>query len=264
LINEKYPEFYLSQTAVKDLEDDQTCPSRWRAQWLLKQIPFASNEHMDKGSYFEYLALGGGATAQAVTDLPRLGNGSKSAEHKRIEQQMERFKRMFDPTAKEFRGLMIIDRQVEIKDNKNRRKGTIDFVTKDLETDEIWINDLKLTADATSTRSKYGWGHSWDKLDMLQMVHYQDLYAGKHGPARAALWVFDYSTQMRVKIGEIKISDKAKQEKDIRFDSAIEVIDMYEDRGWSTIPSEEECKGCPLKCADRWTPPAIEIFTVNV
>jgi hypothetical protein len=264
---EAYPDFYLTQTSTKDLEAESTCPTRWKGQWLDKVISFPSNEDMDKGKYFEWLCLGGGAiSGEDVTDLPRTSFGKKTADQLRIEQQAERFKRMFIPGDSEFCGQEIIDTQVELRDDKNKHKGTLDFVTKDVTTHQIWVNDLKLTSDVTSTRSKYGWGNPWDQMDMLQMVHYRDLYANHLGTPhlKTALWVFDYTKYMRCKIGEIKISEKAKHAKDIRMSSAFEVIDLYEKNGWATVASEEECRRCPLSCVDRWKSPPVERFTINI
>lgn len=267
MIKETYPDFYLTQTSTKDLENDETCPSRWKGLWLDKVIQFPSNENMDKGKYFEWMCLGGGAiTGEDVTDLPRTSYGKKTIDQIRIEQQAERFKRLFDPKDPEFQGFEIIETQVELFDNNRKRKGTIDFVTRHIETDTIWKNDLKLTNDATSTRTKYGWGHPWDQLDMLQMTHYHDLYEENRNitDTKTALWVFDYSPAMRVKVGEIRISKKARELKNIRMDSVFEVLDLYEANGWTTLPSESECRSCPLNCADRWKAPPIEKMIINI
>jgi len=261
---EEYKDFYLSQTAVKDLEKDTTCPDRWRAQWLTKELHFPSNEDMDKGKYFEWRAIGAGAiSGEDVTDLPRTGAGKKTADHIRIDEQVERFKNLFDPNHPEFQGFEIINTQVEMK--VGNRKGTIDFVTTHLETKETWINDLKLTRDATSTRSEYGWGHDWKDLDLMQMVHYRDLYSEtfKIVP-RVALWVFDYSPMKIIKIGELLISQKAVDKKNLRFESAAEVIELYNKNGWVKLPSEKECKDCKLNCEFRKKPDPIEKLIVSI
>lgn len=257
-------EFYFTQTALKDLEKDSTCPDRWRALWLTKEIEFPSNEDMDKGKYFEWICLGGGAvTGQDVTDLPRLLTGKKSLDQIRIEEQAARFKDLFNPAHIDFQGFEIIDAQVEMR--VDGRKGTIDFVTREVATGEVWINDLKLTRDATSTRSEYGWGHDWADLDLLQMVHYRDLYHKSFDILpRAALWVFDYSPNKNVKFGEVVVSEKARQKKDFRFETAVEVVEQYKSNGWTKLPSENECKNCKLQCALRHKAAPIERFKVSI
>lgn len=256
--------FYLTQTALKDLEKDTTCPDRWRALWLDKEILFPSNEDMDKGKYFEWLCLGGGAiTGEDVTDLPRTATGRKTVDHIRIDEQAERFNQLFDPAGPDFQGFEITRSQIELK--VEDRKGTIDFESKDVTTGELWINDLKLTRDAESTRSQYGWGHDWVDLDMVQLVHYRDLYTDVYGVTpRVGLWVFDYSPNKQIKFGEIVISEKAKEKKELRFETAFEVIDLYKKNGWTKIPSEHECKNCKLSCPVRYKQPPIDRFTVNI
>ncbi len=256
--------FYLTQTALKDLEKDTTCPDRWRGLWLDKELEFPSNEDMDKGKYFEWICLGGGAVSgQDVTDLPRTGTGRKSIEQIRIEEQAERFRLLFDPNSPDFQGFEIIESQIEIR--HNGRKGTIDFNTRELSTGDIWINDLKLTKDATSTRSEYGWGHDWSDLDLVQLVHYSDLLAGTRGIVpRIGLWVFDYSPSKLVKFGEIIVSKKAREKKELRFETALEVIELYKSNGWTKYPSENECKGCRLVCSARYKPAPIEKLIVNI
>lgn len=258
------PEFFLTQTALKDLERDTTCPDRWRALWIDKEIEFPSNEDMDKGKYFEWLCLGGGAiSGEDVTDLPRTSTGRKSADHIRIDEQADRFKQLFEPGNIDFQGFKIIEAQLELK--VGNRKGTIDFVTQQLETGDIWINDLKLTRDANSTRSQYGWGHNWTDLDMVQLVHYSSLYSDTFGIVpRVGLWVFDYSPNKQVKFGEIIISKKAVAKKELRFDAALEVVQLYQERGWTKLPSESECKNCKLQCLQRYKQPPIDRFTINI
>ncbi len=256
-------EFLFTQTSIKDLEKDSTCPARWKAQWLDKTIRWESNENMDRGKYFEWICLGGGAvTGEDVVDLPRTTTGKKTIHQIRIEQQAERFKRMFTADSPEFIGHTITTAQLEL--SVGDRKGTIDFVsTCDGYT---WINDLKLTSDLSSTRTEYGWGHDWTRLDMLQMVHYQDLYSKIYGVVpKVGLWVFDYSSDMRIKIGEVVISDKAKDFKEVRFEAASEVMAVYQDKGWPRIPSEPECRGCNItSCTARWKPAPIERVVINI
>ncbi len=260
---DKYPKFKLSQTATKDLERDETCPTRWKGLWLDKSIDFPSNENMDKGSYFEFLCLGGGATDQLVTDLPRTSYGKKTSDQLRIEDQAKQFGRYFDPSDSDFQGFEIIDTQVKIEDKHSA--GTIDFVTKEIATGDIWINDLKLTNDVTNTRTKYGYGNPWDKMDMLQLIHYRELYTNEFGiRPRTALWVFDYTPAKRIKIGEIVISNSAVNIRNTRMEAILDVIQEYDEHGWAVLPSEDECRNCPLICAKRFKSSNLEKFVVNI
>jgi hypothetical protein len=244
-------EFYLTQTSLKDLERQETCPWRWKEQWLEGTIPFKSNEMMDKGKYFEQLILGSGAiSGDEVNDLPRLKNGEKSAEHLRIDAQAERCKRMlFDEKDPEYLGFSVIATQLEVK--VGNRKGTYDIHAWDQESWD-WVIDLKLTSDLTSDRTQYGWGNDWASLDLVQITHYQDLFLQKFGKRpRMGLLVMDYSTQKRAMFGEICISENKLREKENRFKMAENVIDLYKTNGWVKIPNVKECEACPLKCDMR-------------
>lgn len=242
--------FSFSQTSIKDLERDETCPFRWKSQWVDKLIPFKKSEDLDKGKYFEYLALGKGAIAgEDVTDLIRLKNGDKSADQIRIEAQAERFKRLFEPTDPEYLGLKIVKLQPKLV--VGNRNGTLDFVAED-EDDYPWVIDLKLTKDLTSDRTKYGWGNDWENLDLLQQVHYEDLFEKEYGVRpRTGLLVFDYTPNKRVEFGEIIISDSKRISKEVRFTSAEEAFNLYEKKGWIRIPELKECENCPLPCELR-------------
>jgi len=244
-------EFYLTQTSLKDLEKEETCPWRWKEQWLEGNVPFASNENMDKGKYFEQLILGSGAiSGDEVNDLPRLKNGLKSAEHLRIDEQAERAKKMlFDINDPEYLGFTLIESQLQIK--VGNKKGTYDIHARD-ENNHPWIIDLKLTGDLTSNRTQYSWGNDWSELDLLQVVHYQNLYNDRFGILpHMGLLVFDYSTQKRVMFGQIIVSDTKRNETEKRFSAGEGVIEAYNTHGWVKVPNIKECENCPLKCDQR-------------
>lgn len=245
-------EFFFTQTALKDLEKPETCPLRWKKQWIDKEIQFPSNEAMIKGKYFEQLVIGAGAIeGDEVNDLPRLKNGDKSTDQLRIEAQAERAKRMlFTPEDEEYLGLIIKRVQYEMR-SPSLRKGTWDIEAEDKE-GSIWLVDLKLTSDLTSDRTPYSWGHNWDKLDLIQLPHYQDLYFELFGVRpRMALLVMDYTAQKRAVFGEIVISDSKLSQKEVRFTTAEQVVALYNKHGWPTDPSIKECETCPLLCKAR-------------
>ncbi len=242
----------LSQTLVKDLEREEACPFKWKEQWIEKNpLLKLQSDDLDRGKYFEWLAIGGGAIAgEDVVDLPRLATGKKSIDQLRIEQQAERCKRMlFDPTDKEYLGFRLVSTQLELRVDDER--GTADITAHDANND-IWILDLKLTKDLSSDRTKYGWGNAWEELDLLQQIHYEDLYEKQYGiRPKMGLLVFDYTPQMRVEFGEIIISNLRRENKKLRFDAVREVIKQYERTEWIKYPSVKECSKCSLVCKDR-------------
>ena len=242
--------FIFTQSALKDLENEQTCPRRWYGQWVERVIPFPSNEHLEKGKYFEWLFLGSGAKKdEKPPEMPRLKNGEKSTDQLRIEAQAVRAKEMFTEGHPDYIGHTIVEVQkyIEIGDDA----GTLDIVTKDQKGD-IWVIDVKLTKDLTSDRTEYGWGNDWSEMDLIQQVHYQSLYQKLTGiRPQMALLVFDYSPQKRIVFGEIEISENKIVNKDIRFAAAKDAFRLYEQNGWTRIPNPKECDACPLACSER-------------
>jgi len=242
----------LSQSLVKDLEREEGCPYKFHQQWIEKNpLLKIKSEDMDKGSYFEKLAIGSGAIkGEEVQDLPRLASGAKSVDQKRIELQADRCYRMlFNASDPDYLGFRVLNTQLRLE--KNGRSGVLDIVAH-YKDNSLWVIDLKLTKDLSSDRTKYGWGNDWSEIDLLQLVHYQDLYFDYFGERPImGLLVFDYSPQMRVEHAKINISNRRHEDKEERFKRAEEVINLYEQKGWIKYPSLNECRTCPLQCDQR-------------
>ena len=235
---------------MKDLENPQNCPYKWRAMWIDRSFRRVPSERMLRGSYFEQQWLGAGATDEVVLDLPRLKNGDKSAVHNRIDAQVEKCKKMFEETSDTFLGFSI--KQVQLKMASEDREGTADIWAIDKDGGS-WLIDVKLTEDLTSTYSKYSWGRPYDELDLIQLPHYQSLFNHTYGhKPRMALFIVDYSPQMRIEFNEIVVSDDKMSEKEMRFESARNVLDVYLKDGFPKNPSKQECKDCGvLDCSLR-------------
>jgi len=141
--------FIWSQSALKDLEKDETCPFRWKEQWVERKFNSKASPVMDQGNFFEYLCIGGNAKGEAITSIPLTLKNEKTAVQKRIEKQAELFHKMFDPTAKEFLGYKIVGTQVKLSGaiDGNLVEGTADILATRLSDGARVIIDLKLTDD---------------------------------------------------------------------------------------------------------------------
>lgn len=244
--------FYISQSAVKDLEREETCPFRWKSQWIDRNPDLQfSNEHTIKGQFFEQLVMGASAHEnKAVTDLPRLLNGEKSIDQIRIERQAAKVKAWIE--GENQLGLNLLDKQVPIIIND--QSGVIDLVMLDISptSDDVWVIDLKLTKDLTSKRSVYSYGNDWGGMDQLQLTHYGWLYKQKFGiTPRLGLLVADYSPKERIEFGEIIIPESKLEERSFRFQEARSAIELYEHYGWIKTPTLKECALCKLECDKR-------------
>lgn len=236
----------LTQTSVKDLERLETCPLRWKAQWIDKSFSSPESLHMLKGKYFEWLLFGANAKQdEKAPVLPPLKNGGPSIDQRRIEQQAARLRPILE---KEF----FSGKQVFFQKYLNYYDtgGTLDILISGT---PIIVMDVKLTQDITSTRTKYGWGNDWTKMDLLQPQHYSHLVEKTYGTRPSFIFVVaDYSPRLNFEISEISLADTAKVDYLKRFDSARQTIEEYNSSGWPVFPSEYECEKCPLKCDKRW------------
>ena len=237
---------------LKDLEREETCPLRFKKQWIDGEIKSEPNEHMKLGLYFEQLALGSSAIDDHDGIQPtRLKNGEKSAKQIRIEEQAVRFKELFDPKHKDFLGYTIISDQDYIE--VNGRGGTLDFVAID-EDGNVCIFDLKLTSTLDWTGA---WWYDIAKVDLFQQYHYHKLYEDEYRPQeepyklRNFLIILDYTPRKNVVVYELYPDENTAKEVDERFEAVGEVIELYNERGWITIPSVNECAKCPLDCKFR-------------
>lgn len=244
--------FYLSQSALKDLEREDGCPEKWYRTWVTKEIKTVATEPMLYGSYGEYLCLGAGAPGTtSVTDLPRLKNGEKSAVQLRIEEQAERFRALIvDEQSPEWLGYRILNKQIPLKSEDT--SGAVDFDAVHVATGGIWIIDLKFTGDMTRN-----WGDLFNK-DFIQLTHYRDLYASTFNLVPSVgLLVMDFSPKKELKFIELSISKQKIYEKDSRFNAAREAIELYNQHGWTKLPRQSECSSCPLQCDKRMTPSSV-------
>lgn len=241
--------FYISQSAVKDLEREETCPFRWKSQWIDRNPDLQfSNEHTIKGQFFEQLVFGASAHEnKPVLDLPRLLNGEKSTDQLRIESQAKKIKEWLcgdNPL-----GLTFLKTQVELK--FGNEIGTIDAILTDND-DNIWVIDLKLTKDLTSKRSVYSYGNDWASMDQLQLAHYGWLYGNVFGiTPRLGLLVADYSPRELIEFGEIIIPKEKLEERSLRFQEVKSTIELYDHFGWIKTPTLKECTLCKLECDKR-------------
>ena len=234
----------LSQSTVKSFEV-AGCYRRWQAEYTGEVQRFVSDP-MKKGSFFEYLCLGGGSgKSEDVLDLERLRNGNKSAEQLRIEKQAEKFKQMFDPDHELWNGWYIQDKQIHLQHKEI--EGTIDFT---INNQEFRLADLKLTADLDT---EYGYWSNPKELDFLQAATYTYLWSQNFSFIdKFDYWIYDYSTKMNVLNVEVTVSDEATDQMLKRFeatDSTILEYNLLDE--YPKIPSIANCRYCKVSCDKR-------------
>ena len=239
------------------MEREESCPSRWKAEWIDGLREQLTSPPVIKGNYFESIVIGENAKGEVdwMKKYPWIffkKNGGKRADIKRIEEQAWRAKKMFDPKHPTFIGWEIISVQDKLKVNSTPvdEEGTLDIIATD--GFENAIIDLKLTSDVTSTRTKWSWGN-YKILDYFQQEHYQWLYENnvKDLP-RMFMFVMDYSVRMGFKFFEVNVDDEDRDYYLYRKSKFKEAFRHYKTNGWSTFPSKKECEECPINanCKD--------------
>jgi hypothetical protein len=256
-------------------EETVHCSYRFKTATIEKIFREPATEAMNKGKYFEYLCLGGGADkTDEVTDLPRTLKGGKTVDQERIESQVVMFQRLLD----EFE-IKLTDVQHKFSkewDHPNNIwmdeyeiliEGTIDFI-HDLHTfamnqngESVWmdldgcVHDLKLTANIWETYTRGSWAYPWS-MDHSQVAVYQYLT-----DAPFCYWVFDYKPKPEFRLWQHDASQIEMMEMHERIRKSVEKVIEYSEAGWPKLPAFYRCETCPvIDCDKRTTKPAFMIF----
>ena len=259
--------FKWSKTSLVDFENAATCPKRWKAQWLDRLFKPEPTDTMLGGLYFESLVLGQTAGDDTLdgSHFKRNRDGSKKVDQVRIEKQAGKVKAMlFDKDHDSYLGFDVKQVQVVLEGGTATHplKGVLDIIAE--KEGKPAIVDLKLTKSISGGRPPYSYDEV-SSMDMAQAVIYTELYKQAYGQETDFYFlVADYSPQMRIKLIKVNLSNKTLDSVMGRLDNAAWVLEMYEANGWVTDPSINECRGCPLECADRKRPNEVEYEEVFV
>lgn len=229
-------------------QDYPKCPMKAYAIYV-EDKPSPPTKAMIKGNYFETLVYGGTEDG-SMTRMPRKQNQEKTVEERRVELQAMRFKTKL---AQERKMNFIRPREhiyVRIMPGVMFR-ARIDVVTSFLDDDGVFwdevILDTKITASVHSSFGEYSsWGAP-EKMDHIQAVSYSWAYEKKYGK-RVPFWycVMDTSPRTDYKFVGGMVSDMqiAEFREDIR--RTLVTIGQYEKTGWPKVPSNDNCRNCPL------------------
>ncbi len=251
------------------------CPKRLYETYLTGNYNNPPSLSMEKGLYFESLALGKGRSG-SLFDLPRLINGNKSIDQQRIDNQAH----MFSMVADMYKMSIIKDGKLcnvqvpasmelqikEYPDVKLKLTGGLDIVSPiDVpKTDykyDMAVIDLKLTMSRFNEHGKYCWGVP-QYLDLTQGVLYSTItglpffyllfdYKEKTGNGHilipvATMAMFPNGLQDPK---DEQYYNSAKQRLvDLRVNvkTAVEQVMMIDSQGYPERPSYSNCERCPL------------------
>lgn len=252
---------YINQTLIKTMAKENFCPQKVYHINILSDKKYPASEYMLKGSYFETQCLGSATGGETINDLPRLKSGAKTADHQRIDQQVEKFKELL----KEY-NINIIQKRINLlheHDSDTILYGEIDFFGS-IEDNELGFVpfaaiDLKLTASIHAQYGDFCWAYPYN-MDHTQARMYSYLIE-KNIQKKVPFYymVFDYKPNPEYKIIRKKIEPLDELEFSEALRKTQEKYRYYEAVRWDEYrPSAENCSNCPLletcKVANRRQP----------
>lgn len=274
--NNRLKTIYINGSLIKKMtfkgEKRNYCPLKLYRVEIMRMYDDEPTIYQARGLYFESMGLGETAHGDAVTDLPRLRNGQKGIDQIRIDAQIENFKRLavehgtvIIPEGKnkniQVKHKVVWDGGPEFSDIKVFITMAFDWVTPitvDNKDYHAAIVDLKLSGNMKTNFGEFCWSRPED-MDHISMFIYS--FSTK---LPVFYWVFDYSKHLLNQIYPINTNinhpDRQKQdearlrlkEMDETIRKCIIDIQTYDQLGWHTEPSFENCKNCPiLECPDR-------------
>lgn len=265
-VKDKNRPFLFSHSAKKAFMEKGVCKKNWGAKWVTREIERdPSSEQMIKGIYFETLALGAHSGGETLPDISFMydAKGNEKVELKRIHEQVERFKELFNPSHEDFLGFKIDSAQELLQSDDKRLKGFLDFSATDL-FDKKVVFDLKFTADVDA-KGPFGWGRDTHEIDWSQQILYQYLYEQKYGiKPKMYVLVFDASPRKNIRLFDLNIREDSVREMLWEYEDAWYEVDKYMVEGFPAKPSESNCHECPLECEFRYISPVVEKIKVNL
>ena len=251
--------FIMSQSKLKDFENEDGCPMFWWFKYVDGTAKISSDA-MEQGLYFESECIDAHAHDDELISVPVSveKNQKPTALGKRMASQVDKFKDWFDEESETYQGHIITDVQLKLSGiiGGLQWEGTADFMTeKEPKSQYMW--DLKHTADVTNTFGDYGWGN-YQNLDYLQQVVYNELYEQQEKRSLDGIYmlVMDSSTKQghkRIKVDITWDTPATLKEVEDRLDDFKETVDYYNENGWPKITCKRECETCPFKkCPKKW------------
>jgi hypothetical protein len=254
----------------------QVCPSNFYITEILKYDRQLPSIYMQRGLYFETHVLGSSAGGQQTYDLPRMRNGEKFAEHRRIDEQILRFSMLKEKWGLKINPIVdnkllkntqllknVIFEHPELKEKypnlKIIMKMELDLISPasfeafGVEYDyDMLIIDLKLTGNINNTFGDFAWAN-YEALDHCQAQIYS-----LFNDLPFAYLVFDHSKDlgyqwfpynMDVDNPNEWVAEDAKEKKNIIIRRIIDTVDMlmkYELNNWWPLKIPTNCKSCPI------------------
>lgn len=250
----------ISQSMIKDFKEYRAgimCGLQFDAKYNQGML-FPSSDVQRLGQWFEYQCTGAFPKSGVIPVPDLLKTGAMSAEYRRMDLQVENFKRI----AEHFK-LDIIQCGEQI--DKDGIIGDIDIIGT--VNGRPAIVDLKSTGLLYDKWNEYGWHadaleHKWRM--MIQAVHYSLLVMKMYGERLPFyFWVFSNKNEHAVEIFDIRFDDEAFNVQQQYINETREGIEFENKVGWTPRPSIKNCLDCPLNKTCAYFTNVPKVTTIN-
>lgn len=242
----------ISQTIIKNVLSYGLCPTKFKAMYMDGEIQSEPTIYMFRGIYFEY-ELFGNLPKSGETPVYPVGKKGKHEIHKsRIDKQIKNFNAIMKKEGIEVLG--------GVQNAEFKYSSTINLtITLDslvFYKDKIYVMDIKLCQDLTSTFGPLAWG-AFETMDKIQAHLYSYVMSEILGePVGFIYAVFDYKNKKQeYKILEVKSTPTERLDMFRRISETQSKILWMRVSGFKPKPYENTCKKCPLiECLARFQP----------
>lgn len=253
----------LSQSIIKEVLKYGLCPRWFKARYIDQSHESEPSLAMFRGIYFEYELLDNLPRSGQTPVYPRGKRGKHEIHKSRIDRQIQRFPQIMDEE-----GIQIIcgTQNIEWKYSP----GIILTLTLDslvLYKDRLYVGDIKLSQDLTSSFGQICWG-DYGNMDKLQAHLYSYVMSQVMGEEVGFIYmVFDYKKSVQeYRIFEEKLTP---EKKDQMFDRIMKAEARYQWMKQSDFRPrayEKTCKKCTISdCVARFRPePEVEQEPVEI
>lgn len=232
--------------AYADYKNEILCGLLFKAVYVDKFCEMPVSDAVNRGNWFEYICTGTVNRDGSIPEPERTARGELTADYKRIEQQKENFKKIYEHM--EFSSNITIE---QVVDGQNY-KAVFDILEYDGTNPEcevpIAIRDLKMTSVIDDKWSDYGWVNITFKKHINQAKFYIWLYWKRSGIILPFHFdVFSSKNEKEFKMFLVTMTETSLIEFETYLYETVEMIKLDIETGFIAYPDLMPCSGCPVQ-----------------
>lgn len=221
----------------------------------IERIKTEPSELMLKGRYFEHHLIGGTVDGE-IPELPKLKNGSKSADEKALDELL-----IFAKEVLNANGIDFESGQKQVRFEHDGMSGVVDYIGLDfLNKDRMALYDLKYTETKEDDRWN-GWGDIEYKPDAkFQAIHYIRL-AYEEFKVWMPYYFVIFGKSKWVKVIKIVATESSIANHSVAVNASKQRLIELEASGWKPTPILQKCIKCPFNsiCSDKSLKSEVEV-----